>query len=91
MRSRLPLARSQRSLQFLAQPLIFLPQALNLFAQLLVLALRRVQVLLGNKFDGFRRVVTFRLSGWSHPPYGSRNVIFCPEESFTRPYSEAPS
>jgi hypothetical protein len=64
MRSRLALARPQRCFQFLAQPLNFLSQALNLFSQLLVLALRPVQVLLGNEFDGFRWRVG--LCAWSH-------------------------
>ena len=54
MRSRLALARSQGCFQLFAQTLNFLSQALNLFSQLLVLALRAVQVLLGNEFDGFR-------------------------------------
>jgi len=62
MRSRLALVASQRGFQFLAQPLhclsqalLFLIQALHLFAQLLVLALRTVQVLLGNILDLSRR------------------------------------
>jgi len=86
MRSRLALAGSKRCFQFLAQPLVLLSQALNLFSQSLVLALRPVQVLLGNEFEGFRWRVG--VCAWSHPPYGSGNRGFCPEESFTRSNSE---
>jgi hypothetical protein len=67
MRRGLTLAGTQRGFQLPPQTFGFLFQALNLFAQPLVLPLRSIQIPFRNKLDAFRLTVYGGPANWSHP------------------------
>src|SRR5260370_15936636 len=90
MRGRLTLAGTQRCLQFPAQTLGFLFQALDLFAQPLVFLLCSIQLSFRNKLDALRLLVCGGPANWSHPTLRYPKPRLLSSKTFRRPISEAP-